>query len=316
MTKSLISTINQTLVKDFGIKVIATTHSPSTVALAPDDALYTMAPNEAGLKATSKAEALNILTVGVPTLAISSHGRRQVFVESPADAAVYDALYSIWNVNNKTERSLDFISPGLRSPTTGQDVNTGCEAVLKIVNALKDAGNSSVFGLLDWDGARTGQPRIIVLAEGKRNGLENVLLDPLLVAAFIARDGSKADKIKAGIPEGLSYLSFLDLSAIELQKIVECIETAVLPQPPCSRVTIHYAGGLTLSVGEEYLTVDDHELENLVLDAFPFMRAFSRSAGKLMQKVVSTVLTDKPSFMPDVIGETFELLLNEPAHQS
>ncbi|MBM9539067.1 ATP-binding protein, partial [Desulfobulbus alkaliphilus] len=78
MSRNVIHTITNTLVDGFGIKVIATTHSPSTVALAPEGSVHVMNPGRPGVHASSKAEALNILTVGVPTIAMSFDGRRQV----------------------------------------------------------------------------------------------------------------------------------------------------------------------------------------------------------------------------------------------
>lgn len=95
MSQTLIETISRSLIQAYGIKVIMTTHSPSTVALAPESAVHLMTPGIAGIRRCSKAEALNILTVGVPTLSISYEGRRQVFVESPSDAKAYDAAYKI-----------------------------------------------------------------------------------------------------------------------------------------------------------------------------------------------------------------------------
>jgi energy-coupling factor transporter ATP-binding protein EcfA2 len=313
MTRNLIATITQTLVRDFNIKVVATTHSPSTVALAPEEAIYTMRPYERGLIKTSKADALNILTVGVPTLSISYDGRRQVFVESPADAITYDILYNVWKPQNTTGRSLEFISPGLRS-SAGQDINTGCEIVIKVVTELADAGNTSVFGLLDWDGTRRNQHRIAVLAEGQCNGLENVLLNPLLIAAMIARDGRPNDKSQIGM-DSLSYSSFLGLGQTELQKYVDEVQKAVLPEASGDQVQVSYSGGFKLSVREAYLTIDDHELEQHVLKAFPFLNVFSRPAGKLMQAIADKVLMDQPGFLPSVVGETFELLLNQSSHK-
>jgi ABC-type glutathione transport system ATPase component len=88
MARTILDIIIKTLLGVYGIEVLATTHSPSTVALAPEDALYAMREGQPGLTKVTKDEALSILTVGVPTLSISYDGRRQVFVESPIDAQI------------------------------------------------------------------------------------------------------------------------------------------------------------------------------------------------------------------------------------
>lgn len=68
------------------------------------------------------------------------------------------------------------------------DVNTGCDAVKRIVKILADAGCSSIYGLIDCDGENQPSQRIAVLEVDRRDGLENIVFDPLLVAALLARD--------------------------------------------------------------------------------------------------------------------------------
>jgi AAA15 family ATPase/GTPase len=98
MTQSLLRTIQDVLINRHGIKVILTTHSPSTVALAPETSLYAMSKTESKtelrrLQKTTKDKALTILTTGVPTLSIDYENRRQVFVESQYDAQFYEKIY-------------------------------------------------------------------------------------------------------------------------------------------------------------------------------------------------------------------------------
>ncbi len=107
--------------------------------MCPDDSIYTMDASRPGLVKSSKANALNMLTVGVPTLAISYDGRRQVFVESPSDANIYDLVYKLLKPKIPTERSLEFVATGMRTPGKG-DENTGCDIVKKLVGDLVSAG--------------------------------------------------------------------------------------------------------------------------------------------------------------------------------
>jgi hypothetical protein len=58
------------------------------VALAPEEAIYSMNALNPRLEKTSKSAALAILTAGVPTLSVSFSGRRQIFVESRTDASL------------------------------------------------------------------------------------------------------------------------------------------------------------------------------------------------------------------------------------
>jgi len=314
MSRNVIETIQRTLVGDFGIKVIATTHSPSTVALAPNDSIYTMQPGMPGLIKRDKASALNILTVGVPTIAMSFDGRRQVFVESPRDAKIYDGVYKLLKPKILSERSLEFVATGTRNAQK-QEHNTGCEVVKRIVSTLADAGNISVFGLLDWDGEHNPTTRIAVLAHQVRDGLENVLLDPLLLGLAICRT-TPALKAHIGLDEELTYIKLVTASADTLQGMVTAITMKVLGTSPNELATANYVGGLSLSVDKRYFTIDDHALEELILKAFPQLAAISRKQdGKLIEYIIDTVITECPQFIPSDLQIVIDDLLSRPSHE-
>jgi ABC-type branched-subunit amino acid transport system ATPase component len=315
MSRNLIAAITETLVRSFKVKVIATTHSPSTVALAPEESIYVMRPGEPGLRKTSKAEALNILTVGVPTIAISYDGRRQVFVESPSDAKIYDSLYKLLKSKLPPERSLEFIATGTRS-AAGTETNTGCDIVKRLVTDLATSGNQSVFGLLDWDNSNTSTGRIAILAHGKRNGIENVLLDPLLVAAHICRDFSD-EKARLGL-KNVNWIEFATAPTATLQGAADAVVAAVLGNKDGPTVSCRYIGGHELMLDQRYLLIDDHELEARLLNTFHCLKRHlsggGGTAGKLMSKIISTVCTDQTGFIPVEIRDAFVDLLSRPAH--
>jgi hypothetical protein len=318
MCRRLISLITETLVNTHKIAVIAATHSPSTVAIAPEDALHVMDTDRPGLHKISKAQALNVLTVGVPTLALSYEGRRQVFVESPADAEVYGTIYEVLRPALASERSLEFVATGTRSPTSGADVNTGCDIVTHLVTALAAAGNISTWGLLDWDGRRTRSGRVFVLAQGRRNGLENAVLDPLLLSALLVRERVHLGDI--GLDESITYLSFISSDKEILQRVVDGVQRCVLaclPSPAEARSSVQtvYNGGFTLNVDHTYLTIDDHKLEAVVLAAFPSMNAHSKGrAGALLHYVADKIMRDIPAWIPMELREVLHDLLEEPSH--
>ena len=69
MVRRLLDVIQKIFVEKNKIKVILATHSPSTVALAPDDSIYIVHKEGANkLTKDTKANALNILTEGFATL--------------------------------------------------------------------------------------------------------------------------------------------------------------------------------------------------------------------------------------------------------
>lgn len=307
MTRSLVDTITGTLVGQFGINVLATTHSPSTVAMSPDDSIFIMRPGRPGLAPVKKAEALNILTVGVPTLAISFDGRRQVFVESPADAKTYDAICKWLKPKLSSERSLEFVA-------TGGLTNVGCDVVKRLVGNLVSAGNQSVFGLIDFDGHHQETNRIAVLGRGERNGLENFMFDPLLIAALICRDVT-AHRPDIGMPDTLAYPAFILQTPLELQPVVDRVCAAVFGGPSALGAKVEYFGGFSLFFDKRWLLEDDHDLEEKITTAFPALQALTKQqAGKLMQHMIGTVLSDRLEFLPQSLVDTFIDLLERDSH--
>lgn len=67
MSRFMLDVLQNVFVKEKGIKVIMSTHSPSTVALAPDYSLYKMDRNLGYIVKTDKKEAITLLSEGIFT---------------------------------------------------------------------------------------------------------------------------------------------------------------------------------------------------------------------------------------------------------
>lgn len=310
MAASLLNTIQNVLVKDKGVSVIMTTHSPSTVALAPEDAIYSMDPSGPRVKKVSKGAALALLTAGVPTLSISFTGRRQVFVESRTDADIYDRLYQKYKYKLDSERSLSFIEVG-RINDAGLEQSGGCAQVTRLVTTLAESGNQSVLGLVDWDGRQSATNRIHVLAPNIRDGLESLLFDPLLVVGLVARESLIVSKQKQILTEQESYTSLTEWDAARWQLAVDRVQDLILGNEMgrSGTTTVHYMSGISLTIQVAYLSLDDHELENRVTTTFGILKSKNRHAGDLMRHVVDSVLSDFDSFLPLDLIATFQGLL-------
>ena len=308
MTRSMISTLADVLVRKYGMHVLLTTHSPSTVALAPEGSVFMMRSPLEGIKPTKRAEALNILTVGVPTLSITYEGRRQVLVESPADAETYGAVYNLLKSRLPAGRSLEFIAAGTEA--TG----SGCDRMKGLLKSLVDGGVTSVFGVVDWDGKHRSGDRLAVLAEGRRDGIENVLFDPLLVACMVVR-AAPQHKMQIGVPDTMSWFDFAQADVNTLGTTAARVAELVLGSTPTATTAVQYLGGMELQLDTGYFTKDDHTLERAVFDAFPgFNQVMKQRAGSRLQYVVNNVLADKPEFTPLELVDLLERLLTVEAH--
>jgi len=312
MTRNLINVIQEVLIGKFGVKVIMTTHSPSTVALAPEESIYTMRSGEPGVHKTSKAKALNILTSGIPTLAISHDGRRQVFVESPNDAKIYDAIYGKIKTNLNSDRSLEFIATGME--VNNQHFGTGCEILKKTVTELARSGNASVYGLVDWDGKHQPDDRLAVLAHNRFDGMENVLLDPFLVGLLIALECTSY-KSQIGLKSEEYFTDIINSSTERKQELADKVAICIFGSARSKKISKKYRGGLELNVDSETATTDDHEYEEKMTEAFQFLKnAYNKHPQKLMGKLVDVILMNHPELIPKEFEDVFLEILNKPAH--
>lgn len=294
MTQSLLSTIQEVLVKRHGIRVILTTHSPSTVALSPEESLYAMYKTDRGrMQKSTKDQALAILTTGVPTLSIDYENRRQVFVESHYDAQFYERLYEKLKAHLIPEVSLNFIASG----AGGQG---SCGQVRDVVNQLQRAGSRTVYGIIDWDLTNSGNERIKVLGQGNRYSIENYILDPVLVAAFLFRE-KWIERSTIGLNDNETYIHFATFDSSRLQGIADFVVNKVKVYVPLApgqdRLPCQYLNGQIISLPKWFLQIQGHQLESSLKETFQQLKRFQKES-QLKWEIIAKVIDDIPSLIP------------------
>jgi hypothetical protein len=295
MVASLLHVLDDLFVRRHGVRVMITTHSPSTVALAPEQTLYTMrrSPNPR-LRRASRDDALKNLTVGVPTLSVSTDNRRQVFVESEYDEECYQALFTILRQRIESPLSLQFIA-------SGKGGNGGATAVPHLVSSLRSAGNLSCFGIVDRD-EREGAPDGIYYVS-TRYALENLVLDPLLLGISLLRDGVVRPS-DMGLPSDRRHFEVVSEDA---QHVVDFVVQRVLkPHTDFEAAAIEYMGGFPADAPRQWLETNGHQLEVAITDAFPPLR---RHREHLKLAVISGAVRDAPDCTPTEVLDLFERIL-------
>lgn len=190
MTTQFLDVVLEVLVKQHGIRVIITTHSPSTVSLAPDDSVFKMERGKNTIeKVTSKADIISTLTAGLVTV---SRSTKFCFVEDEADVNFYKAIFEILTdiSPNRDEMGLQPTPNIVFLPVSigrnAEKIAGGCNVVRQWIEKLKtEPLNTFFIGIIDNDNKNTDEDRIFTIG---RYSFENYLLDPINLFCILLED--------------------------------------------------------------------------------------------------------------------------------
>lgn len=309
MVQRWLSAIERGIVGELGIPVILTTHSPTTVALAPDESIFAMVDGRP--QRVSKQEAINKLTFGVPTLSIDYSGRRQVFCESDTDAAAYEKIYAAIKPQLALNKELNFIGTSIRDKSksvtdgTGDEMHAGEAVVRRIVGDLAARSVNSVYGLIDWDAKAAPTERVRVIGIGTYYTVENILLDPLLIGMLMVIERMPVSSLQ------LSPRALDALDASGLQHLADTVQDGILlPDDDGTCIEIGYLGGASVRVRQRYASINGHELESILASTFDPLKRYTRNRGVLARRISEVVITDYPEFCPQTIADAFQQISN------
>ncbi|UFH51827.1 AAA family ATPase [Spirosoma sp. KNUC1025] len=303
MAKQLLRVIQEVFVKEKGVKVIMTTHSPSTIAMAPDEALFIMQKQEPRFIKKSKDQIMKLLTDGIPSFSIYADDRRQVFVESSVDADFYTKIYGKLKKVIQSDKSLYFISSGVTKNNTGN-----CDQVKEIVKLLSTNGNQTVYGIIDWDKKNVSTNRIFVLGQNMRYSIENYIFDPIILANFILREKIKSRSYFT-LEEEDQHFNFPNFPPTKLQAIANKLVDDIsknISSTDSGITVVYYQGNLSLQIPTWYLHHQGHDLETIIKQTYPELNQY----GKLKEQIVKKVIDDLPEFISLDIVNLLQALHN------
>lgn len=224
MTTQFLDVISEVLVGQYGVRVIMTSHSPSTVALAPDGAVFQLERGSSRITPiSSRAEITSLLTAGLVTV---SRTTKYCFVEDDRDVEFYNAVWDILTDfgPSRDQRALQasptiaFIAVSVGKGS--EKVGGGSSIVTKWVDKLDgDPLDRAFFGIIDRDDHNQPSKRVSVLG---RYSIENYLLDPINLYALLLENNAAPHipglKVSLGDEHQLRTMS-----APIMQKIVNAI---------------------------------------------------------------------------------------------
>lgn len=306
MSKLLLDVLEETFVKRYGIKVIITTHSPSTIALCKEEYIYQLQNGEnTSLKKISKDDALKLLTSFIPTLSIDYKNHKQVFVESPTDKYYYESIFNRLNLEYSYPFRLYFISNGYGKGN--------CEQVIDVVKEIRKSGNDTCFGIVDWDKKNEAGNFIEVHGQNNRYSLENFIYDPIYLSVLFLE--MKALNLHAEVGIDLSFNEYTlgenpELISRLVNWFFECYYLVHnVPQNEKDNLkTVCYHNGAKVEIPLWYLEFNGHDLEERLKQAFKPLEKY-RDEGKL-QKELSIIAAKCFPFIPNDTEQTISNIIN------
>lgn len=292
-SKVLLQAINESIVRDAGVKVVISTHSPTTVALSDESWIYQMEYGQAPHK-VSKKQALAILLKDLEPLRVSVENRRQVFVENRNDVGYLENIYALLPKTG-------IIYPQFLPASTKNGSN--CQDVITMVTSLREKGNDLVYGIIDYDNKNHDQDDIIVLGGGKRYAIDNYILDPLFVALLLIRE--KAETF-SDLDPAIKFSTLHTCNQSLLQAIINsvCEKLGFIQDEECQYTVV---GGWTFSVKKEYFTIQGHALEDKIVNRWVKLNSVKRGRQEenvFKDYVIENIISEYPEFLSEDLVET------------
>jgi ABC-type cobalamin/Fe3+-siderophores transport system ATPase subunit len=309
MSKQFLEVIQKVFVFEKKVKVIITTHSPSTVALAPEESIFIVNKTGERIEKATKDKALRILTSGVPSFSVNYENRRQVFVESPNDVLFYEKIYQKISNHLIPEISLSFISSGESKTDKNGTKVSNCGQVINITNTLREKGNKFVWGIIDWDLENKSSAHVKVLGNGNRHSIENYLFDPILVAALLLRERliSRDDLY---LKNNETYTDFKNLDEDRLQVISDFVIQKVslnTDSTNTKKSTVKLLNGLNIDIPVWYLHHHGHQLEEVILKSFPELNSIKKKTEELLKlEIINKIIDDIPELISSDFVEIYK----------
>lgn len=300
MVEKLYSVLNS-FADMFGVFAFITTHSPTTVALAPPDSTYMV--DETGAILVEKDFAISELLDGVNQISLDPENRLHVFVESFYDANMFNALYThLRGVEDAIDSkvSLSFIPSGEKVPehriveAVRSLVSDDNDLALKMVAAINGVGSCShvyaavesftessskyVRGVVDWDLHNKPKPGVVVFADGYAYTTENLGLDPISILLMLHMDKDEDYSIASLCGREVSWEEWLERTDL-LQTSLDNYLERVLNSPNNRDVEIEYVSGVRLSTDSRYLRMGSG-LEERVLTAYHGLKSYIGNGAK------------------------------------
>ena len=297
-TRSLLKTIEEELVKKLDMAVIMTTHSPSTVALAPEGSVFELKKYPREIRAVNKSQAIQILSSGFISVTPND---TIVITESSADSNYYQKIFQgLVRAGTLQENpSLRFLAA---SAKLDDGRGGGCAQVQNWAPKLGALGLSRFRGLIDRDDGNPSSSSIKVI---NRYCVENYVFDPVILTSFLLHRGLTAPF--EGSQNLRSNAGFLiSLKQEERQLLLDCFLSWLAKSTGQSlamtslRYPTSYVGLGTLNIPSWWI---DSKKDEILKTIRPQLNSLSTAAhrGAIISKDRDEIVEFASSSFPEAI---------------
>lgn len=298
-SKFLLATLKNHIVGKAGIKVIITTHSPTTVSMADEECIYEMNREEKIPVKATKEHALSILTEGIPSLRVSIDKRRIVFVESQHDAENYEKIFEL--VNRLVHLT---VQPSFHAPHNRE--GTCCTDVINLIENL--SGTNGIYGVIDYDGSNKSSNKVLVVGENgdSRYTIENYIFDPIFVGlALLHRNLNNCN-------QNYTYVGFQNANHDEKQSLIDWVLNEM--GYTGNRIPYKTILGETFLIDAEWFSGKGHDLEKQLFVKWPCLNKLiqdrkDKKGNALKSVFLDTVIREYPQYLSKDFVTLFELFV-------
>ncbi|MGB3214524.1 MAG: AAA family ATPase, partial [Alphaproteobacteria bacterium] len=308
MFKEIISEI---IVKKFGVQVIMTTHSPTTLCWFEEENIFLMDKYK-GIIKSNKQEAMSKLTSG---LVFVHQNFKIVVVEDEDDRKFYQKIFDNLLLNNFLSKTDRLVFRSVNSKKEGG----GKTKVIEIGRQWKELSVNTeianlICGLVDKDNdSNEDLPQNVKVLSSYC--FENFLADPLLIFALLVQEGepsiTKFSHDKIGYQHGEEY-RFKNGEIREAQKIINFILEKLLQNAECNitqepfqnKKSIEYINGLSVELPEMLLTESG---KDKILSLYK--KAFASKASNINKNTLTDMMI-KTHLIPKDLVDIYRQLLN------
>jgi ABC-type transport system involved in cytochrome c biogenesis ATPase subunit len=255
LIQKFLNVLQQDFIEKWGYRVILTTHSPTTAALAPEGSLFQMMREPLRvIRADSRWTVVDRLSDGLVTIGLDT---KAVFVEDVDDQVFYARLFEELVRPSGGRPGFLRLRPNIVFHPVHAATKDSTGGRRKIENLLQSLGpGTSIYGIADNDGDLTTTPGVLLT---QRRMWENYIFDPLVVYGHLA--AKERNPTLPGIPGRLNEREIRSLTVETKQEIVthmlgllrQCIEDPTLDE---SEVDVEFVDGSVLQYPAWFLLAD------------------------------------------------------------